>query len=52
MNIETRQLLLKIALAAFGFIFLLIYPMGLIWPSGWIWHAGQGAYYLQMICAI
>jgi hypothetical protein len=52
MDIETKKSLLKIALAAFGFIFLLIYPMGLIWPSGWVWHAGQGAYYLQMICAV
>ncbi len=52
MNTETKQSLLKIALAAFGIIFLLIYPVGLIWPSGWIWHAGQGAYYLQMICTV
>ena len=52
MNTETKHSLLKIALAAFGVIFMLIYPAGLIWPSGWIWHAGQGAYYLQMICAV
>lgn len=52
MNTETKQSLLKIALAGFGVIFLLVYPVGLVWPSGWVWHAGQGAYYLQMICAI
>lgn len=52
MNSETRQSLLKIALAMFGVIFLLVYPLGLLWPSGWIWHSGEGSYYLQMICAI
>jgi hypothetical protein len=52
MNTQTKQSLLKIALAGFGVIFLLVYPVGLVWPSGWVWHAGQGAYYLQMICAI
>jgi hypothetical protein len=51
MNIETKEKLLKVALAAFGIIFLLVYPVGLFWPSGWVWHAGQGEYYLQMICA-
>ena len=34
MNTETKQSLLKIALAAFGVIFLLVYPVGLVWPSG------------------
>jgi hypothetical protein len=52
MNTETKQSLLKVALAAFGVIFMLIYPVGLVWPSGWVWHAGQGAYYLQMICTV
>lgn len=52
MNAETREKLLKVALAAFGIIFLLVYPVGLVWPSGWVWHAGQGEYYLQMICAL
>jgi hypothetical protein len=44
--------LLRLALTAFGVIFLFIYPMGLIWPSGWVWHSGHGEYYLQMICGI
>jgi len=52
MNTETKQSLLKIALAAFGVIFMLVYPVGLVWPSGWVWHAGQGTYYLQMICTV
>jgi hypothetical protein len=43
---------LRLALRVFGFIFLLIYPLGLIWPSGWIWHQGEGTYYLQMIAGI
>src|SRR5262249_27971358 len=47
-----KDSLLKLALTAFGVIFLFIYPMGLIWPSGWVWHGGHGEYYLQMICGI
>jgi len=52
MNDGTRETLLKIALVVFGVIFLLVYPLGLVWPSGWVWHAGEGKYYLQMICGI
>ncbi len=52
MNEETKEKYLKIALVAFGAIFLLVYPLGLVWPAGWIWHGGEGAYYLQMICGI
>lgn len=52
MNESTREKLLKAALVAIGAIFLLIYPLGLVWPSGWVWHAGEGKYYLQMICGI
>ena len=52
MNDSTRESLLKIALAVFGVIFLLVYPLGLVWPSGWVWHGGEGKYYLQMICGI
>jgi hypothetical protein len=43
---------LKLALRLFGFVFLLVYPLGLIWPSGWVWHGGEGRYYLQMICGV
>jgi len=49
---NAKEQYLKIALAAFGGIFLLVYPLSLIWPSGWVWHGGEGIYYLQMICGI
>ena len=52
MNSDTRDRLLKLALTAFGAVFILIYPLGMIWPSGWVWHGGQGKYYLQMICGV
>jgi hypothetical protein len=52
MTNELRETLLKLALTAFGVVFILIYPLGLIWPSGWVWHGGQGEYYLQMICGV
>jgi hypothetical protein len=48
----SREGLLKIALVAFGVVFLFVYPLGLIWPSGWRWHGGEGQYYFQMICAV
>ena len=43
---------LKVALVAFGVIFMLVYPIGLVWPSGWVWHGGEGQYYLQMIAGV
>jgi Family of unknown function (DUF6632) len=52
MNNETRERYMKLALAVFGVVFLLIYPLSLLWPSGWVWHGGEGTYYLQMICGI
>ncbi len=52
MDSSTKEQWLKIALAAFGVIFLLVYPLSMIWPSGWVWHGGEGIYYFQMICAI
>lgn len=52
MTPTTKERFLKIALATFGAIFLLVYPLGMIWPSGWVWHGGEGQYYLQMICGI
>lgn len=52
MNAQTKTAALKIALIAFGVIFLLIYPIGLFWPAGWVWHGGEGNYYLQMIWVI
>jgi len=52
MNRESKETLLKLALTAFGAVFILIYPLGMIWPSGWVWQGGQGQYYLQMICGV
>lgn len=52
MNNDSKKKMLKLALRVFGFIFLLIYPLGYLWPSGWIWHGGMGGYYLQMIAGI
>jgi len=52
MTSESKDTLLKLALTAFGVVFILIYPLGMIWPSGWVWHDGQGQYYLQMICGV
>ena len=45
---------LKVALAVFGTIFLLIYPLAIIWPSGWAWHAGAAhdSQYFMMIVAV
>jgi hypothetical protein len=46
--------LLQIALAVFGAIFLLVYPLAIVWPSGWAWHAGapQASQYFMMIVGI
>jgi hypothetical protein len=52
MNNYSKPMLLKLALVTFGAIFLVVYPLGIFWPSGWVWNAGQGSYYLQMICVI
>ena len=48
------QALLKSALAAFGTIFLLVYPLAIVWPSGWAWHAGapQDSQYFMMIVGV
>jgi len=49
-----RTIFLKFALAAFGFAFLLVYPLSIIWPSGWAWHTGApyGSDYFMMIVGI
>ncbi|MEM9409108.1 MAG: DUF6632 domain-containing protein [Acidobacteriota bacterium] len=52
MSDTTRRKALQISLAAFGAVFLFIYPLGMVWPSGWIWHGGEGSYYLQMIAGV
>lgn len=52
MNESTRLRYLRLALRAFGLIFIFgVYPLTVLWPSGWTWHAGQSDY-LQMIMGI
>lgn len=43
---------LQVALAAFGAVFCLIYPLAVIWPSGWAWHEGvphSSQYYMMIV---
>ena len=44
----------QVALAVFGAIFLLVYPLAIVWPSGWAWHAGAPAasQYFMMIVGV
>ena len=32
--------LLQFALAVFGVVMLLLYPLAVVWPSGWAWDSG------------
>jgi hypothetical protein len=44
--------LLQLALAMFGAIMLLLYPLALLWPSGWAWHPGaphQSVYFMMIV---
>ena len=34
--------LLQLALAVFGVIMLLVYPLALIWPAGWSYNCEVG----------
>jgi hypothetical protein len=46
------QALLKLTLAVFGSIFLLVYPLAVVWPSGWAWHAGaphESQYFIMIV---
>ena len=52
MTPDTREMMLKTSLRAFGVVFMLVYPLAMIWPSGWQWHGGEGQYYFQMIVGI
>lgn len=49
-----RDALLKYALAGFGAIFLLVYPLAVVWPSGWAWHHGapHDSQYFMMIVGL
>ena len=44
--------LLQFALAVFGVLMLLFYPVALVWPSGWAWHSGapyQSDYFMMIV---
>ena len=44
--------LLQFALAVFGVVMLLLYPLALVWPSGWAWHSGapyESEYFMMIV---
>jgi hypothetical protein len=48
----SRERLLQVALAVFGAIMILLYPLALLWPSGWAWHPGapyQSQYFMMIV---
>ena len=50
MSDETRMHYLRIALIAFGLIFILaIYPLTILWPSGWAWGHGHSHYAMMIV---
>ena len=50
MDTVMKEKLLRIALVAFGAIFIVVYPISLVWPSGWSWGGGY-SHYFPMILA-
>ncbi len=48
----TPYRLLRIALAVFGVLMLLLYPLAVVWPSGWAWHSGapyESEYFMMIV---
>lgn len=48
----TPYKLLQLALAVFGVVALLLYPLAVVWPSGWAWHAGapyESQYFMMIV---
>jgi FtsH-binding integral membrane protein len=44
--------LLQLALALFGVVALLLYPLSVVWPSGWAWHSGapyESQYFMMIV---
>ncbi|KUI36633.1 DUF6632 domain-containing protein [Mycobacterium sp. GA-2829] len=44
--------LLQIALAVFGTVMVLLYPLAVVWPSGWAWHHGpphESDYFMMIV---
>jgi hypothetical protein len=50
----SREMWLKSALATFGAVFCLVYPLAKYWPSGWAWHHGlpYESHYFMMIVGV
>jgi hypothetical protein len=49
---STGYRLLRIALAVFGTVMLLLYPLAVVWPSGWAWHHGapyESDYFMMIV---
>ena len=49
---STPYKLLQLALAIFGVVFLLVYPLAVVWPTGWAWHAGpphESQYFMMIV---
>jgi hypothetical protein len=49
---STGYRLLQIALAFFGTVMLLLYPLAVVWPSGWAWHHGapyESDYFMMIV---
>ena len=52
MTPSTSYRLLQIALAFFGTVMLLLYPLAVVWPTGWAWHHGapyQSDYFMMIV---
>ncbi|ORV84547.1 DUF6632 domain-containing protein [Mycolicibacterium iranicum] len=48
----TRYRLLRLALAVFGVVMMLLYPLAVVWPSGWAWHHGapyESDYFIMIV---
>lgn len=48
----TSYRLLRMALAVFGAVMILLYPLAVIWPSGWAWHHGapyESDYFMMIV---
>ena len=50
----TAYRMLQIALALFGVVFCLVWPLSIVWPAGWSWHDGppNASHYFMMIVGI
>ena len=48
----TPYKLLRVALAVFGALMLMLYPLAVVWPSGWAWHHGaphESQYFMMIV---